>query len=68
MLPTTLVVGSIKTENTSTLKTMDSREISELTNKRHDNVIRDIQAQIVDHLKFEAVYLSGNNKNGRIYV
>ncbi|NTW31071.1 MAG: hypothetical protein HGB12_00280 [Bacteroidetes bacterium] len=46
---------------------MDSREIAELTNKRHDNVIRDIETQLDDHLKFEAVYMGANREERKCY-
>lgn len=43
---------------TTEVKTMSSREIAELTGKRHDNVLRDIEKmakdlEILDRLKFE---------------
>jgi len=52
------------------VKTMDSREIAELTNKRHDSVIRDIEEQIGKiggaH-RFVASYLSEQNKECKCY-
>ena len=37
---------------------ISSREIAEITNKRHDNIIRDIESQLKnDALKFEGNYL-----------
>ena len=46
---------------------MESREIAEATGKRHDNVIRDIEIQLDNHLKFEAVYSAGNGESRKCY-
>lgn len=54
-------------ELTISEKTMDSREIAELTEKRHDHVIRDIETQLDNHPKFGAVYLAGNNEERKCY-
>lgn len=54
-----------------TEQTMSSREIAELTGKRHDNVMRDIREMLIElHgegglLKFEGTYL--NEQNGQRY-
>lgn len=46
--------------------TMSSREISELTGKRHDNVVADIRKMLaelgLDPLKFQGIYLDGMNR------
>jgi Rha family phage regulatory protein len=50
---------------------MSSREIAELTDKRHDNVMRDIETQLTElfgdrgFLKFEETYR--NEQNGQTY-
>lgn len=45
---------------------MTSREIAELTGRRHDNVLRDIETMLdelgVGRLSFEGSYLSDQNK------
>jgi anti-repressor protein len=47
---------------------MSTKEIAELTGKRHDNVMRDARAMLIelhgenDLLKFEGVYLGGNGE------
>jgi len=50
---------------------MSSREIAELTGKRHDNVIRDIEKMLdeneIDHLKFEGVYLDTKGEQRKCY-
>jgi anti-repressor protein len=50
-------------------KTMDSREIAELTGKRHDHVIRDIEEQLgklnLSLPKFGDTYK--NKQNGQVY-
>lgn len=52
-------------------QTMSSREIAELTGKRHDNVMRDIRDMLIELygaggvLKFEGTYL--NEQNGQRY-
>lgn len=50
----------------SVARTMSSREIANLTGKRHDNVKRDVVAMLkdlkVDPLSFEDIYLDGRNR------
>lgn len=48
-------------------KTMSSLEIAELTKKRHDNVIRDIDLQVEDALRFEGIYLDKYGRKKRCY-
>ncbi|WP_438721423.1 Rha family transcriptional regulator [Bartonella rochalimae] len=48
--------------NTQTTLTMSSREIAELCDKRHDNIVRDIR-QICTDLKIEVSKFQGNYKD-----
>lgn len=52
--------------------TMSTREIAELTEKRHDNVKRDTKAMLIelglDPLKFEGIYLDGLNRQQTEYL
>lgn len=61
---------SISLANVNASLTMDSREIAELTGKRHDNVVRDIENQLGQLegglLKFEDTYI--NKQNGQVYA
>ncbi|WP_375627958.1 MULTISPECIES: Rha family transcriptional regulator [unclassified Bartonella] len=48
--------------NTQTTLTMSSREIAELCDKRHDNIVRDIRQICID-LKIEVSKFQGNYKD-----
>lgn len=55
----------------STPATMSSREIADLTGKRHDHVMRDIEAQLTELLGAEGLPKFGdtyrNEQNGQTY-
>lgn len=55
----------------NTPSTMSSREIAELTGKRHDHVVRDIEAQLTELLGAEGLPKFGdtyrNEQNGQTY-
>ena len=54
-----------------TAQTMDSREIAELTGKRHADVIRDIESQlsrIGDERNFASVYKARNGEDRKCYA
>ena len=52
--------------------TMSTREIAELTEKRHDNVVRDFRSQCeslgLNLLRFEEVYIAGNGQEQTEYL
>lgn len=58
------------TEGKNQTLTMSSREIAEITGKRHDNVLRDTRTMLEELgggvLSFEAIYI--NPQNGQIYT
>lgn len=57
--------------NIDSVKTMDSREIAELTGKRHADVIRDIETQLSKlgggERRFASSYFSEQNKSCKCY-
>ena len=59
-------------QTSSNVKTMSSREVAELTNKRHGHVIRDIETMLealgVDQSKFGSGYLDANNQRRKCYL
>lgn len=58
-------------QNISSSVTISSLEISEITGKKHKNVIRDIERQLSelqkDRLKFELIYKDSQNREQKAY-
>lgn len=58
--------------STPTVQTMSSKEIADLTGKRHDNVKRDIEVMLIqlnlDPLNFEDIFLDSMNREQKGYA
>lgn len=68
----TAINTSILVVATPTVKTMSSKEIADLTGKRHDNVKRDIEVMLtqlnLDPLNFEDIFLDSMNREQKGYA
>ncbi len=65
------MVQAIEAVNSGNITTMTSLEIARLTEKRHDNVLRDIDKMFgeleIDHLKFEESYKNSSGMMQKIF-
>jgi len=63
---------AVSVVSASTVQTMSSKEIADLTGKRHDNVKRDIEVMLsqlnLDPLNFEDIFLDSMNREQKGYA
>lgn len=68
----TAINTAILVVSTPTVQTMSSKEIADLTGKRHDNVKRDIEVMLtqlnLDPLNFEDIFLDSMNREQKGYA